>query len=77
MFKKMVKKKRFYAKKILKNCTLIHLKVNYYSIVRTVKTQAPPGGVLTFKKLNAFRTDGEEALSNAFHETFPNAVHKR
>ena len=26
-------------------------------------------------KLNAFGTDGEEALSNAFHENFPNAVH--
>ena len=41
-------KERFHAKKILKNCTIIHLKVNYYSIVRTVKTQAPPGSVLTF-----------------------------
>ena len=53
-----------------------------YSIVRTAKTQARPSSILMFRSgskrvllVSILNWMLLEALSNAFHETFPNTVH--
>ena len=70
---KMLVSKRTKKHPVFIGPCLIHLerdKAAYQFFASSLKN-----AVLQLSKLNAFGTDGKEALSNAFHETFPNAVY--